>query len=384
LDDIEHMAISTADSSDPYAVDKAACRGRQARLLARLAEIGVDLAVLTSRESIQWLTGAFVKYPFDPVATITSNGHLTLIVPDRQLDQPVAADELLGYEAKWHSTTRDDQRAASAQILKNVLPVGPKRVAIEFASFSPELSFVLASAAGPTDVGPTMFQLRRKKDPDELAMLRRANEANQAMYEVGRQMIRAGVNELDVYSELYAAAVRALGEAPTYIGQDFQSNARGGAPRNRAAEAGELYILDLGVGFRGYYSDNARTIAVGGEPSAAQRRAWQAVADIFPMVQQTLRPGTNCHELFDTVQKTLDAYLPWKFNSHLGHGVGLAPQEGPHLNPFWDDTLEAGDYLAVEPGLYHEELQSGLRLEQNYLVTPDGCELLTPWPLELC
>jgi Xaa-Pro dipeptidase len=190
--------------------------------------------------------------------------------------------------------------------------------------------------------------------------------------------------ELDVYNELQAAAVRTLGEPLTYLGQDFQSNARGGAPRNRAAEAGELYILDLGVGFRGYYSDNARTIAVGGAPTAAQQRAWKAVADVFPMIEETLRPGVSCHALFDTVQKNLDAYLPWKFNSHLGHGVGLAPQEGPHLNPYWDDTLEVGEFLAVEPGLYHEDLRSGLRLEQNYLVTESGCELLSPWPLELC
>ena len=49
--------------------------------------------------------------------------------------------------------------------------------------------------------------------------------------------------------------------------------ARGGAPRGRTAEAGELWILDLGVGFRGYYTDNARTIAVS-EPTDAQQAAW--------------------------------------------------------------------------------------------------------------
>jgi Xaa-Pro dipeptidase len=378
------MTTISAELTDPYAVNTSACRGRQARLVARMAETGVDLAALTSRESIQWLTGAFVRYPFEPVVTVTAKGQVTLVLPERQLKQPAAADELIGYEAKWHSTTRDDQRAASSAALKKTLATAPKRVAIEFASFSPHLSFILGGSTEPIDIGPTMFQLRRKKDPDELAMLRRANEANRAMYEVGRQMIRPGVNELDVYNELHAAAVRTLGEALTYLGQDFQSNARGGAPRNRPAQPRELYILDLGVGFRGYYSDNARTIAVGGQPTDAQQRAWKAVADIFPIVEQALRPGMSCHALFDDVQKNLDAYLPWKFNSHLGHGVGLAPQEGPHLNPFWDDTLEAGDYLAVEPGLYHEDLRSGLRLEQNYLVTPTGCELLTPWPLELC
>ena len=66
-----------------------------------------------------------------------------------------------------------------------------------------------------------------------------------------------------------------------------------------------------------------------------------------------------------------------------GHGVGLAPQEGPHLNPRWDDTFTEGDFFTVEPGLYHEELRLGIRLEQNYLVTSEGVTLWTDWPLEL-
>ena len=74
---------------------------------------------------------------------------------------------------------------------------------------------------------------------------------------------------------------------------------------------------------------------------------------------------------------------PWLFNHHLGHGVGLAPHEAPHLNPNWDDTFQAGDFFTAEPGLYHEELRAGMRLEQNYVVTDSGVKLLTDWPLEL-
>ena len=79
----------------------------------------------------------------------------------------------------------------------------------------------------------------------------------------------------------------------------------------------------------------------------------------------------------------LDEYEPWVFNHHLGHGVGLSVHEGPHLNPRWDDTFEAGDFFTAEPGLYHTDLQHGVRLEQNYLVTADGVELWTDWPMGL-
>jgi Xaa-Pro aminopeptidase len=87
--------------------------------------------------------------------------------------------------------------------------------------------------------------------------------------------------------------------------------------------------------------------------------------------------------LFDMAQKELDKNLPWFFNHHLGHGVGLAAHEGPHLNPNWDEHFVEGDYFTVEPGLYHDELRQGIRLEQNYLATATGVELMTPWPLGL-
>jgi Xaa-Pro aminopeptidase len=371
-----------ADKDDPYGVDLAACRGRQRRLLDAMASEGVELVVLSRRESVQWLTGVNIRAPYEPLAAIDAGGRVTLVLPSRQVSLTAAADDVIPYEEKWHSSLRDVQQQASATALHTAARVVPKRIGCEYGSFG--LHLAAGWDATTIDVEPTVFALRRHKDADELRMMRRANEANQAMYEVARQIVRPGVNELDVYTELYAAAVKTLGEPPTYIGQDYRSGARGGAARDRAAEAGELYILDLGVGFRGYYSDNCRTLAVSGEPTAAQQRAWEAVKAVFPLVESTIKPGASCRQLFETVQKQLDELLPWVFDSHLGHGVGLAPQEGPHLNPFWDDTFAAGDFLAVEPGLYHEaDLRHGVRLEQNYLVTDDGVELWTAWPIEL-
>jgi Xaa-Pro aminopeptidase len=365
---------------DPFAPDIEACRGRQRRLLEAVEPLEVDLILLTRRESVQWLTGAHVAPPFETVAAVTAAGQVTLVLPDRQRETPVAADVLVGYEAKWHSTNRDEQRAASADAIRPKIKK-PKRIACEFEAFSPYLC--LEWNVPLVEIDGIVFDLRRHKDADELRMMARANEANRAMYEAGRRIVGPGVNELDVYSELQAVAVRTLGEPLTYFGQDFRGGARGGPPRNRALEQGEIMILDLGVGFRGYYSDNARAIAVGGEPTVPQQRAWLGIVQVFDMIQSRAKPGVRCRELFDAAQRHLDGFQPWVFNHHLGHGVGLAPHEGPHLNPKWDDTLQAGDFIAVEPGLYHEELRAGIRLEQNYLVTETGVKLLTNWPLEL-
>lgn len=368
-------------TADPCAVDIPSCRTRQARLLAEMERLGLEWFVATRSETVQWLTGAYVGPLYCPAAALHRDGRLTLVLPARKQDLIVAADHVLPYEEKWHSTLRDEQRIASNAALLSTLPKPLRRVGSEWTNLGPDL---LAACNGTVaNVEEAIFRLRRRKEADELRMLRRALDANRAMYAVARQIIRPGVNELDVYSALHAAAVKELGEPLTYFGQDFRSGARGGAPRDRRAEAAELYILDLGVGFRGFYSDNARTIAVGGSPTSQQVDAWRAVSEVFAFVESYVRPGVSCRQLFREVQAMLDCKLPWVFNHHLGHGVGLAPQEGPHLNPCWDDVFEVGDYFAVEPGLYHEELRFGIRLEENYLLTSDGVEKLTDYLLEL-
>ena len=155
-------------------------------------------------------------------------------------------------------------------------------------------------------------------------MLPRANDANRAMYARAREIVRPGVNEIDVYNELHAVAVKTLGEPLTYFGQDFRSAARGGAPRNRAVEAGELYIFDLGVGFRGYYSDNARTIAVGGEPTEqAAEGLERGAARSLQMIEENVQPGVSCKMLFEAVQKELDKHT----------AVDLQSSPGPRRRP---------------------------------------------------
>jgi Xaa-Pro aminopeptidase len=367
--------------NDPYAVDPAACRHRQQRLLKEMQRLGLELVLLLRSESVQWLTGAQAGPLAAPTAAINSAGKVTLVLPSRKMSLTVAADEVVPYEEKWHSTMRDEQREASNKVLLSTLPQRPPRVGSEWSVLGPQL---LVEFRGEIEnVEPLLFRLRRRKEADEIRMLMRANDANRVMYEHARQIIEPGINELEVYSNLQAVAVRELGEALTYFGQDFQCNAKGGLPRDRQTKAGELYILDLGVGFRGYYSDNARTIAVDGQPTELQQQAWRRLSEVFPRIKAEVRPGASCKQIFEKVNASLEQHAPWVFNHHLGHGVGLAPHEGPHLNPYWDDQFEEGDFFTVEPGLYHEDLRHGIRLEENYVVTAEGVEQLTDYPLQL-
>lgn len=364
-----------------FQIDVAACRMRQQRLLAEMPQLGVDAVVVTANEHVQWLTGPRFPWVFQSAAVLLADGTCTLIAPQEEPDHS-ATDKVATYEAKWHSTMRNDQAATCHGILWDV--VGPRlsgaRVGIEYSGGG---HYWGEKVEATIDVDPLLYRLRRRKDQDELALLRKAIAGTEKMYARARQMIEPGISELEVFNQLQAAAVEEFGEMLTGTGNDYRCAARGGPPREgHRAAAGDLYILDLGPAFRGYFADNARTIAVT-EPTELQQEAWQHVTGALAYVQENARPGKNAKALFEEVSDLLEQSPVGVFNHHLGHGIGLFPHEAPHLNPHWNDTLEVGDVFTAEPGLYAAELQAGMRIENDYLVTEDGVELLTDFDLRL-
>jgi Xaa-Pro dipeptidase len=364
---------------DSFGIDIELCRARQRRLLAHMRRHDLDLAIVTQIEHVQWLSGVRFGWTFQPVAALTKEGELIVVAPQKA-PESIAADEVAVYEAKRHSTMRNDQRQASSAVLKKVLEgrSRPERMGVEFSTFCPHLAEVYPAAL--FDVEPALYEFRRRKDADELAKIRKAIAATGRMYERARQIIAPGVSELEVFNQLQAAAVEECGEMLTGTGNDYQCASRGGPPRNgRTAQAGELYILDLGPAFRGYFADNARTIAVT-EPSDEQQTAWEHVTGVLRHVEQTVKPGVSAKQLFEEAQAMLDGAPLGAFNHHLGHGIGLFPHEAPHLNPNWDDIFQAGEIFTAEPGLYAPELRAGMRIENDYLVTETGVELLSAFP----
>lgn len=364
-----------------YDIDVAACRGRQRRLQAVMQQQNLDLVIVTQIEHVQYFVGPRFPWTMSPAAAIDASGKVTLVAPN-QAPAVAAADEILTYEAQWHSTLRNDQRAASSAVLLNAFAgrPAPQRVGVEFSNFTQHL---LRLGGQLIDIEPAVYRLRRKKDADELARLKKAIAGTGKMYSRAREIIRPGISELDVFNELQTVAVREFGEMLTGTGNDYACGEMGGPPRaNRTAQAGELYILDLGPAFRGYFADNSRAIAVT-EPTKEQLVTCEAIKQVFAHLQATVKPGKSCKELFNEVQAMLDKAPYGTFAHHLGHGIGLYPHETPHLNPHWDDVFEVGDVFTAEPGLYGPELKAGMRLENDYLVTETGVELLSDFPLDL-
>ncbi|MFO1092454.1 MAG: Xaa-Pro peptidase family protein [Planctomycetaceae bacterium] len=355
-------------------------RHRQSRLLARMRQRQLDRVILQEPENVQWLTGFRPHRLMSAAASLDADGRCVLAAPNSPPDA-VAVDDCATFEAQWLCTLRQEQPTDACRVLATAISLdrGNSRIGIEGA-----YATVADDDGRMVDIAPELWRLRRRKDPDELALIRRAIDCTAAMYAAAREHIRAGITELELFNILQAAAVTAAGEPLTHpLGNDFQCNSPGGPPRSRPAQKGELFVLDLGPSYRGYYADNCRTICVGGQPSEAQLTAWKEIVAALRYVEETVRPGVRCQTVYSEVKARLDRVRPGSFFHHLGHGIGLFPHEAPHLNPRWDDIFEEGDVFAAEPALYGDDLRAGIRLEENFRVTVTGVEKLTHIPLEL-
>ena len=129
--------------------------------------------------------------------------------------------------------------------------------------------------------------------------------------------------------------LRAGEELTTFRTGDYQCGTPGGAPRRREAQAGELYILDVGVAYHGYWADNCRTLPVDGTLTAEQEDAFARVEQALSFVESKAKPGASGRELYEDVARMLASAAPAVFSHHLGHGFGLSVHERPKLNPHW-------------------------------------------------
>jgi Xaa-Pro aminopeptidase len=355
------------------------CKARQQRLRQSLAEHHLDAALICDRRHVHYLASYWHRSLFAPVALITREGYAVLSAP-LPPEGEAAVDETVVYESNRLGTLVDDQLGAAVRAIGDRL-TGIRRLGSD-GPVPPWLPSEL-DVATIEDLTGVLLAMRRRKDPDELAMLRFAVAAAEAAYRYALETLEPGRTEVDLFAGMQAEAARYVGEPAGEFGNDFQIGATGSPPRRRPARAGEVAIFDLSVVVRGYSCDMCRSFVVGRRPSKAQVEAHRRVMDVLGRVQRAAGPGASCAALYEDARAMLQGYHGWVFPHHLGHGIGLCAHEAPRLNPHWDDTLQPGDVFTAEPGLYGEDLRAGVRVEEIYHVSPTGLEKLTGFPTEL-
>jgi Xaa-Pro aminopeptidase len=359
------------------------CRSRHARLLRICQERRLDAVVVGLPQHVYYFSGHLPFWLHTPAWLIFADGRSCLVSADRAVEK-VVADECRPYPAQASATQRQEQPLEAAKVVDELLREHrAQRIGVD-ASL-PTSQLALLRPGGCEAIDEPLWQLRRQKDPDELELMRQAIACTVAMYDEARRILSPGISEIEVFAALHRAAVVAAGEPlSALLGNDFAAGVPGGpAKLSRQARAGQIYILDLGPCYRGYFADNCRAFAVDGKPTDEQLQACDILLGVFPIVEKMARVGVRCRDIHAAVSDYYRSRCGRELPHHLGHGVGLQPHEFPHLNTHWDDVLLENEVFTVEPGIYAPSLEGGIRIENNYRVRADGVESLLQYPMHL-
>lgn len=288
---------------------------------------------------------------------------------------------------------------------------------------------------------PHVLALRAKKSAAEQALIREAARIS----DEGHRAAMLTANPLHEY-ELRAALeyefTRRGAERPAYgsiVGSGINGTQLHYMKDSDPVRPGDLVVMDAGAEYRGYAADITRTIPVSGTFTAPQRRIYQLVRDAQDIAERFSRPGMKVRAASDSsvavrtrglvalgLVESADATFdpPWSVNCAMSpssckqanlwmihgitHGIGLAVHD-PMQGSGPDGVFQEGDAFTIEPGIYIstraldvlpdtpknrafiarvratvlEYENTGVRIEDDYLITSQGLERISHVPREM-
>jgi Xaa-Pro aminopeptidase len=242
--------------------------------------------------------------------------------------------------------------------------------------------------AGGIELVPTyglVEELRVVKDEGELDALRRAAVITSEALAAFAEERFIGRTERELAWRLEQLQREAGGEAvsfPVVVASGPNAAKPHTKPGERKVEAGETVIIDAGCLIDGYASDCTRTFATGTLPDEL-RRAYEVCLDAQLAGLDAVRPGASGPGADAAARNRIEAAgFGDGFGHGLGHGVGLLVHEAPRLARESRDTLQEGNVVTVEPGIYLPGL-GGIRIEDLVVVRDGEPEVLTSFTKDL-
>lgn len=367
-------------SSLPFPASVYAARLERSAALA--ADAGLDAIIVGPGPDLQYLVGVEGDTIERLTALVLGPGREpTVVVPRMELAKVrTTAVGALGLPVvDW--VDGDDPHALVARAAGDVSRVGVSDAlpALHVIPLGDRLGVALELAT------PVLREGRMTKDADEIAELRRAGDAIDAVHRRVPEWLRAGRTEREVAADIAEAIVAEGHRTVEFV--IVGSGPSGADPHHevsdRVIEDGDVVVVDIGGAVpTGYNSDSTRTYVVG-EPDAetAERiavlvRAQQAAVD-------AVRPGVTASAVDAAAREVLAAAgLGDAFLHRTGHGIGVSVHEEPYIAPGNDLVLREGMAFSIEPGIYFAGAW-GARIEDIVVVTADGCERLNVTPHEL-
>jgi Xaa-Pro aminopeptidase len=253
------------------------------------------------------------------------------------------------------------------------------------AGMRDRLASVLRGRARLRSAPPLVERARMVKDAAEILRIRRAVELGASLFRIARKKIRLGVSEVEVAAAMEYEARCAGAEGmsfPTILASGTRSAIVHGRASSARIPGRGFVVCDFGVILAGYCSDRTRTVHVG-PPSGEARRLYETVLEAQQAAIAAVRPGATAAEVDGAARRVLRKRKLVRYFTHsTGHGLGLEIHEAPRLAEGQIQKLEPGMVITIEPGAYIPG-KWGVRIEDVVVVTPSGCEVLTPTDKEL-
>ena len=236
---------------------------------------------------------------------------------------------------------------------------------------------------------PMLARMRMVKDEDEIAQVKKAVELTDTGLRRMLSRLAPGMMEYQAQAE-FEYGIRMAGAEgpafPTIAGSGLNGCMLHYGTNHCRMEDGTLLLVDLGARYAGYCADITRTYPVGGRYSPRQKEIYDIVLEANRAVARAAKPGVTLRELNEECKRVLaegmlrigkiekaeeiDRYYMHGVSHHLGIDThDAAIDEGKGLAP--------GMIITDEPGLYIDEEEIGIRIEDDLLITEDGCEVLS-------
>ena len=351
----------------------------------------LDAFVVSHLPNIRYLSG----FSGSAGLLVVTQGHATLVVDFRYA---TAARRLAGSSPALADALH--VRVAAQAIDESLVEelrmhhrIGIESQAMTVARFN-MLSAAIADAA-PTPLNtshscpvlvPTERLIENRRAIKDAAEIRTLRQAARLLKHVAAEvpaLVRPGRTELEIAGDVELLLRRAGFDRPAF--ETIVASGPNGAlpharPTNRTVQLGEGVVLDFGGVYDGYCVDLTRTVELG--PGRQELRPlFEAVTEAQSAAIAAIRPGVLASQVDGAARETLARHgLAEAFGHGTGHGLGLEVHEEPRIarlsSAHRDTVLEPGMVFTVEPGAYVEGL-GGVRIEDDVLVTDDGCEVLT-------
>ena len=238
------------------------------------------------------------------------------------------------------------------------------------------------------DLRAACIPLREIKDAEEIDRVRRAVDITRQGLDRVMETLRPGKTEYQMQAD-FEHTCRSLG-AEKLAFFTISASGRNGCMMHYETNRdeirdGTLLLMDLGAKYGNYCSDVTRTFPASGKYTPRQREIYDLVLAANRAVAEYARPGLTLKDLNDRCKEVLsegllrlgliaDAKDVGKYYMHsVSHSIGI----DCHDACFTGDVLQPGWIISDEPGLYIDEEEIGIRIEDDLLITADGCEVLT-------